>query len=178
MRKTKKVKGKQQKASETAIVPKHQQAICLTEVEQTTLKINEILDTNPIFKGLPRPTVEYIEYFMKQQPELKMMPHIEMRERYLNVLILAYIRDTTFKDIAFAQEEHGSKWREHIEAKEIRVLTKVMEIQDRLTPKIFSETKGGFNEILTGKKIKATLIEKTIIIEPEETLDGPEGDNK
>ena len=61
--KSKKKKAKKGKTDETG----------LTKKEETILDVWKLMDENPLFNGMAKPTVDYIDYALKQQPLLKAM---------------------------------------------------------------------------------------------------------
>jgi len=164
--KKKKPKVKKGKTEETG----------LTKKEENILDVWKLMDENPLFKGMSKPTVEYIEFALKDQPILKAMSVIERREHLLNVVILGYCRDKLFRWITDMEQEHGDRWHFFVEPKHMRLLNKIIETQEEIMPRIFIESAKGITERDASKKIRRTLTERIIEIEEEpiETKDSGE----
>lgn len=155
--KSKKKKAKKGKTDETG----------LTTKEETILDVWKLMDENPLFNGMAKPTVDYIEYALRQQPLLKAMSPIERREHLLNIVILGFCRDKLFRWISDMQEEHGDRWHIFVEPKHMRLLNKIIETQEEIMPRIFVESAKGFSERDASKKIRRVLVERFIQIEEE-----------
>lgn len=153
----KKVKKSKKESKETG----------LTKKEENILDVWKLMDENPLFKGMSKPTVEYIEFALREQPILKAMSPIERREHLLNVVILGYCRDKLFRWITDMQEKEGDRWHFTVEPKHWRLLNKIIETQEEIMPRIFVESTKGFTERDTSKKIRKVLVERFIQIEEE-----------
>jgi hypothetical protein len=139
--------------------------LALTDEDKTVLKVWALMDKDPTLKELPKPTYDYIEFFLEGHPELKSMTNIEKREHYMNLIVLGWIRNHLLVSFAKAQEEHGEKWIELVEAKYIRLASNVVKEQEPILQKLFHEASMGIGDEALAKKIVKSVTSERVTVE-------------
>jgi len=129
------------------------------------LDIWNLIDSHPVLKDLPKPTVDFCVEFMKHQPMLRQIPLIEAREHYMNILVMAYLRDKGFVQLAKVMEEYPDDWMEKIEPKWLRIIPKFIEQQEEILPRLFAETHRGGDERDARKKIMKKVGDMQVEVE-------------
>lgn len=147
---TKKGKAKKPKGKS-----KNQGSTELAVEEKVALDVWTLMDTNPLYVEMDKPTIEYIQFALKNLPEIKTMDKIEIREHCANMVILGWLRDGLFNHISKVGIGNAK-------AKDIRLVYNIIERQEEVLPRIFNEISRSFGEKVAGKKIRETLIERTI----------------
>ena len=156
----------------TKITPANKEII--TKDDVFVLETWKLFDENPFYRDLPKPDVEYIFYFLKHQPELRSIAHLQRRESLMNACILGWLRDRLFSKVSKLITKHPEDWEDYVEPKMIRLFTKIIEVQEEILPRLLSETYEGMSEKDITKKIKGSLIIKTIDVEIDSEPNKPD----
>lgn len=159
--------GKAKESKSTDLAPPVEDSD-ITQEEVVYIETWKLMEDNPLYKGLPKPSQDYIAWFLSNEPRLKKLSDMERREQMANIVILGWLRDSLASYVMHVQSKHPKEWKEHIETKDIRVAVKAMEVQSELMRTVFAETTEEFVGRQTGQKITRILIKETIEFGEEE----------
>lgn len=143
----------------------------ITSEDIIVLDVWKLMGNNPAFKDLPKPGIDYILYFLKEQEDLKTLAYVEKREYLLSLIMLGWIRDSIYAKVIAAEGE----WMDTVGMKPIRVAMKAMEVQSNMLSKVYEADKKAFTETEAGTKIVAEV--RRFVVEIENKSEQPESDS-